>query len=498
MKAIYLCVIAEPWIEAIQKLEYSYCLSPAHIVVWEGEKAKFDEAGFKGVHIQTLDNAWKGLGFPQALKAAVLDESELHAISSYELTALRMMDRLDPDGESFSFHDRLNFFRGLVSYWLGVIDASDIQVVISPSISHRVFDYALYVAANLRNIKFVMFQMISFGSRSILINDIDKMPKFEGVLDNRTLSSDFVTRIDKVTQDYKTAIPKYELVNQARESQKQNKFLRLLNKLPVAYKLFTTRPNTYWVQSNKTPQNSDYDWFSFYLMNLKRKKMVKKLMQEYAQIISRTDLSEKEFVLVALHYQPEETSCPTGGVYADQILLIQLLNDVLPKDVHIVVKEHRTQFYTSSESASGRSLDFYQRALAISDRVHFVSVDDDPFELIDRALATVTISGTIGWESAIRGTPALVFGRAWYENMPRVFKVKTKSDLQSAWLKAVGLKNKDLTKEILDFHKSVEANSILATHYKAYRIYDDVTMSDSVNNLVNGLADFLNLEPAVK
>jgi capsule polysaccharide modification protein KpsS len=200
--------------------------------------------------------------------------------------------------------------------------------------------------------------------------------------------------------------------------------------------------------------------------------------------------------LVALHYQPEETSCPTGGVYADQILIIQLLNDVLPKDVHIVVKEHRTQFYISNESASGRSLDFYQRALAISDRVHFVSVDEDPFYLIDRALATITISGTIGWESAIRGTPALVFGRAWYENMPRVFKVKTREELQLAWQKIHELKNKDLTKEVLDFHKTVEANSILAMHYKAYRIYDDVSMSDSINNLVNGLASYLKLEPA--
>lgn len=498
MNAIYLCVIAKPWIESIKKLESRHGLTPAHLVVWRDEKTKFEQTSFEGAHIQTLEEAWKGLGFPAGLKQRALDEGELNAIAGYELTALRMMDRLDPDGESFSFHARQSFFRDLVGYWLALIEKKEIQVVISPSIPHRVFDYALYAAAKLSSVRFVMFQMISFGSRSILIDDIDRMPNLELPFDEKSLSPDFVTRIEKVTQDYKTAIPKYELINKAKENQKPNKFLRFVKKVPVAYKLFTTKPNTYWVQKKQTPQSTDYGWLSFYLMKLKRKRFIKTLQRIYTQNLSTIDLDKNKFILVALHYQPEETSCPTGGVYADQVLLIHLLNDCLPADVRIIVKEHRTQFYSSNESASGRTLDFYERIKTVSNRVQFVSVNYDPFELIDRALATVTISGTIGWESAIRGTPALVFGRAWYENMPRVFKVKTKSDLQEVLRRLDELKNKDLNQEIFDFHKLIETNSILATHYKAYRIYDDVSNSDSVNNLVNGLASYLKLESTEK
>ena len=498
MNAVYLCVIAEPWIEVIRKLEKDYGILPTHLVIWRDERVKYETAGFSDTHFQTLEDAWRGLGFQDGTKQISLDESEFKKIASFELTALWMMDRLDPDAISFPFNARLNFFRELVGYWLDVIDKNFIELVVSPSITHRVFDYALYVACKLRKTRFVMFQMISFGSRSLLIDDIDKMPNLDKITNNRQLPSNFIERIEKVTQDYKNAIPKYELINKANENRKPSLVKILVKKSLVVHKLFTTKPNTYWVENGKSPQKSAYNWFQFYLMKFKRKSHVKKLKQKYSLKVTNRKFNDSKFVLVALHYQPEETSCPTGGIYSDQALIINLLHNCLPSDVQIVVKEHRTQFYFSNESASGRTLDFYDRVKSISNRIHFVSVDDDPFKLIDRALATVTISGTIGWESAIRGTPALVFGRAWYEQMPRVFKVKTKEDVQAAWKKVVEQKNKNLTQEILDFHKTVGANSILATHYKAYRIYDDVSMSDSVNNLVNGLADYLNLETIQK
>lgn len=40
--------------------------------------------------------AWKGIGFYQATKKNVLDSQLLDSIASYELIALKMMDRIDP------------------------------------------------------------------------------------------------------------------------------------------------------------------------------------------------------------------------------------------------------------------------------------------------------------------------------------------------------------------------------------------------------------------
>jgi hypothetical protein len=488
--------MAKPWIEVVLRLEQSYGVIPCCLVIWRDEKPEFEDAGLGNSHLQTLEDAWKGLGFPAGTRKVALDESELSAIATYELTALKMMDRLDPDGASFSFNARLNFFRKLVGCWLDIIDKKGINLVVSPSVPHRVFDYALYVAAKIRGIRFTMFQMISFGSRTILIDDIDKMPDLpaNGTFD---LPVDVIERMQNVKKNYKEAIPKYEIMHKEKEKKLKglDTLLKLLKKLISIHKIYTTRPNTYWVQKGKTPQQTEFNWMQFYLMKLKRRSYVKHLEKQYHRKVAFFDTQDQKYVLVALHYQPEETSCPTGGVYADQALMIHLLDGVLPENIQILVKEHRTQFYLKNESASGRSLDFYERLSSISDRVRLIPVDADPFELIDQALATVTISGTIGWESAIRGTPAIIFGRAWYEAMPRVFKVKTRSELQQALNEAIGLKNKDLEKEILDFHKSVISSAVHATHYPAFRIYDDVSLSDSVNNLVNGLAIHIGLSP---
>jgi hypothetical protein len=238
------------------------------------------------------------------------------------------------------------------------------------------------------------------------------------------------------------------------------------------------------------PAQSSYSWLKFYQMSLKRALRVKKFRPQYNAILSKS--LPTQYVLVALHYQPEETSCPTGGSYSDQISMIRLLDQTLPTNISILVKEHKSKFYTHQESSSGRDNSFYQRLASISDRVYFVSVDHSPFELIDRAIATVTISGIIGWESAIRGTPTLVFGRAWYEHMPRVHKVKTKADILGCWGFVLSEKNMDLDKDIIRFHGYLESKFVCAKHYKANLGKNDVTMVDSVANLSNGIKGFLS------
>lgn len=493
MNAIYLCAIAHPWIEVIKELESKHNVVPSYIVCWGSDKTNFINSKLRNVHIQTLEEAWKGLGFPKGVNRYVFDEEELKSIAYYELIALKMMDRLDPDGESFPFVNRLYFFRDLLGYWFNIVESNDIDFVVSPSVPHRVFDYALYIVCKIKNIPFVMFQLTPFGSNSILIDDIESMPRLSNTdYSNELPSKAIQNRILKVKSDYEKAVPHYMLKHEANDKKRYTfKPITHTKKLIRSHMLLTTKPNTYWVKSGFSPSGTEYSWVDFYTMKYKRKKIVKEFVQSYNRIV--TDALPQKFVLVALHYQPEETSCPTGGAYSDQILMVQLLEQCLHKDINIVIKEHKSQFYDHQESASGRNLDYYKRISKISKRIKFVSVDHDPFELIDQAEAVITISGTIGWESAIRGTPVLVFGRAWYENMPRVFKVKTKEDLMNALPQLAQQKNKDLHDEIMKFHAVLEVSFVLAKHYKAYLDNSDVTMEQSTNNIVNSLSSYLNL-----
>jgi hypothetical protein len=492
-KALYLCCIAEPWINVAKQLEVEDIV-PVYFVHWKDDSDLFFES-FKGKsYLQTVESAWKGLGFPEELKPKALDEIEFKEIAWYELNALKMMDRLDPLGNEFGFQERRYFFQDLVGYWLSCIEEYGFDVVISPSIPHRVFDYALYVACKMKGVMFLMFQMVPFGSASLIIKDIDRMgldfqplPEFER---KKELSLLMRKKIDRVKSDYKTAIPEYMVKHEKNQKINLNK-LKLSLVKPTAKILLSVlgykkQPNTYWVNKGKIPSMSHYSWLSYYIMKIRRSLKVHSMRLKYEALA--TDPMPEKFILFALHYQPEETSCPTGGSYADQISLLRLLDDTLPEDIRILVKEHKSQFYTHQESASGRDSSFYQRLASQSDRVIFASVDTVPFELIDRAMATVTISGTIGWESAIRGTPTLVFGRAWYENMPRVHKVKSKRDILSVLPLMQSEKNADMDEEIDQFHFLLELKAIKGKHYKAFLKNEDISMSDSKENLSNALA----------
>lgn len=493
MNAIYLCTIAQPWLEVSKKLESEFSIKPSYFVYWGDDRKEYKAASLKDCHLQTTEQAWKGVGFPSNTDRYIFDEEVLKSISSYELTALKMMDRLDPDGASFAFNTRLQFFRDLMGYWYNVVEDRSIDLVISPSIPHRVFDYALYVVCQIKNVKFIMFQMTPFGSNSILIDDIDAMPSLpKNKLEKQLPSKAVQEKIFRICGDYSKAIPDY-MLRQKTNAKKVRTLLPLphIKKLLQPYRPRVKKPYTYWVKTGFSPKDTQYSWHDFYAMQNKRNKSVNEFKKNYDTIV--TSNLHKKFILVALHYQPEETSCPTGGAYSDQVLMIQLLNQYFPKEITIIVKEHKSQFYPQLESASGRNLNFYKRIAEISERVKFVSEDYDPFELIDKAQAVVTISGTIGWESAIRGTPAIVFGRAWYEQMPRVFKVKTKEDLQKVLPQLMQQKNKDLMQEILNFHAILEDSLVLAKHYKAYLDNNDVTMEESVINIIDRIECFLDL-----
>ncbi|MEZ7500923.1 hypothetical protein QO189_00395 [Psychrobacter sp. Arc29] len=493
MNAIYLCTIAEPWIKVSQELEKDFNIIPSYIICWSYDLNLFRKNISNNAYIQNMDDAWKGLGFPPEIDRYVFDEEELRSISYYELIALKMMDRLDPDGESFPFTTRLHFFRDLLGYWFNIVSSSNIDLVISPSIPHRVFDYALYVVCKIKNIKFIMFQLTPFGSNSIIIDDIDAMPRLLDISAEETLPSKSIQeRIAKVKGDYKKAIPSYMVKHEVNDKKRRvSRPLAHVKQFIRSYVPRASKPHTYWVEKGFSPNETQYSWHDFYVMEDKRNKKIDMFKKTYSTVIT-SSLSEK-FILIALHYQPEETSCPTGGVYSDQILMIQLLDNYLPKGTDIVIKEHKSQFYSKLEGASGRDPIFYERISQISSRVKFVSVDYDPFELIDQAQAVATISGTIGWESAVRGTPTIVFGRAWYEQMPRVFKVKTKADLIAALQLLPQQKNKDLHSEIMRFHAILEGNFVQAKHYKALLDNNDVTMDESMINIVHKLKGVLNL-----
>ena len=130
------------------------------------------------------------------------------------------------------------------------------------------------------------------------------------------------------------------------------------------------------------------------------------------------ELPASPFVTVFLHYQPERTSVPEGGRYAQQFRIILDLLALLPSGWAVVVKEHPSTFMLEM-SRPFRHPRFYA-ALGDHARVVLASPNVSSFALIDESEAVATLTGRVGFEALCRQTPVMVFGDAPYKECPGV------------------------------------------------------------------------------
>jgi hypothetical protein len=137
----------------------------------------------------------------------------------------------------------------------------------------------------------------------------------------------------------------------------------------------------------------------------------------------------KKFVVFFLHYQPERTSVPEGQGYGQQWLALRALANALPDGYQLVVKEHPSTFRYNFDP-SFRSLQLYEQISRLPN-TRLVPLNFSPFDLIDKASAVATITGTVGIEAIIRGKPVIVFGSAQYRGRKGVFWVRSSDEARA-------------------------------------------------------------------
>ena len=123
----------------------------------------------------------------------------------------------------------------------------------------------------------------------------------------------------------------------------------------------------------------------------------------------------KKYVYFPLHVQPEMTTDTLGGIYEDQLLAIERLNQLLPDDIYIYVKENPAQTYYK------RGEEFFSRLFSIP-KVVLVTPETNTYDLIEHAEFVATITGTAGWEAITAGKKCLCFGYAWYRSLAGVIR----------------------------------------------------------------------------
>jgi hypothetical protein len=169
--------------------------------------------------------------------------------------------------------------------------------------------------------------------------------------------------------------------------------------------------------------------------------------------------------------------------------MVDLLSKLVPDGWKIYVKEHVSQFKDYQKVERAKTKEFYDMIVS-RPNVEFVPLTYNSFELIDRAKASATVSGTVGWESVVRGKPSLLFGHSWYSDCKGVFVTHTIEDCKKAIQK---IKNgfKPDKDELICFAQVVEKYSVRGYNDKMGTKMNIISSEENVENLARAIHEFV-------
>lgn len=121
------------------------------------------------------------------------------------------------------------------------------------------------------------------------------------------------------------------------------------------------------------------------------------------------EVSNSSYILFALHKQPEASVDVIGRYYENQRQVILNFWRILPPNWKIIIKEH-------TNAIGDRSIDFYNDLKSFPNII-LVEAQTDSHELINRAQAVVSISGTIAYEAALLGKPSIILAPVFFRSL---------------------------------------------------------------------------------
>lgn len=143
------------------------------------------------------------------------------------------------------------------------------------------------------------------------------------------------------------------------------------------------------------------------------------------------DLEGKRFVFYPLHTEPELALGLISPEFYFQLTAISALSRDLPAGTILAVKE--------SITGVGRRPDNFYSQILNHKNVVMLNILEQGYEVVRRASAVATISGTAGFEAAVQGIPVISFGRHnSYNFLPHVSVIDDLGRLGTALDKALG------------------------------------------------------------
>ncbi|MBI1812559.1 hypothetical protein HYR82_02145 [Candidatus Peregrinibacteria bacterium] len=368
----------------------------------------FDSSEVRNAHYASVD--WDDI--------APLDEDVILRMRECEALFMSVVTRLEPK-YTVPFLTRKLWYLRHLQFWNDYLTRHRINLFLSAWIPHEIPDIILYHLCKLRGIPVLYFTM-EFRDVSFLEHDITRSAPQVGER-YRTLLTEYVGR-DPATISLAEPFASYEQGFLVPDAKPMDIAVFALPTYWTRLCSLTKRPLAFLraVLRFCTPSGCARAWWALYRLHTQRQ--TEGFYDEHA---AEPDLT-KPFVYFPLHYQPEATTLPMGGVYADQILIARMLNAELPEGVILYIKEH-----PSRSNWQSRSVEYYKEFLQLS-KVRFVPKRFNTFLLREHCRAVATVTGSAGFEGLFRGKPVFLFGTRYYENAQGVFPIRSLRDCREA------------------------------------------------------------------
>jgi hypothetical protein len=197
---------------------------------------------------------------------------------------------------------------------------------------------------------------------------------------------------------------------------------------------------------------------------------------------SLKDLKGKPFVFFPLATEPETALQQLSPEYLSQLSCIQAVCKYLPAGYTLVIKEHHT-------ALGRRPRDFYKQISEFKNAA-FINMRETGFSVVQQAAAVVTITGTAGFEAAVMGKPAIVFGRhVIYSELPHCFSLKEELHLSEALGKALTISEKKAARDGMHFLAALVDFSFDLGSYSQWEpdVIEQETVNKAFDNLMKNL-----------
>jgi len=387
----------------------------------------------------------------------VITEQEIIGYKHIESMAMRLMDRsaLIPT----SAFSRRRLYLLLLNYFSYIVQSKKIEGVVVFDTPHGFFSHIMYELCKSKDLKLLKLEYHFLTEYSVLLNQ-DQWPKLPN---EYKCSSSAEELLEGLPQNLGSAIFK--------DSEILHNYKSKETKAIVKQSVFSS-VRLYFRYTDKALKNLIMGFFPFlfkkevlhfaslngirnrlYYRLVLNKQLFKliKLNIHYNRIANNSLSLKDNYIFVGLHMQPEKTSQPMGGEFDNQLMMVKVLSDSLPKGWKVFVKEHPNQFNVRKvPNRHYRNKLFYDCLEALKN-VEIVPLEINSEDLIENSRMVATLTGTLGWEAITKSIPALVFGNTYYMSCRATRKVTDVESCKKAITELKNMSPEEMKEEILRY-----------------------------------------------